>query len=670
MVTHKPILNAKERRAIEALCSTLIPSFRNEAEAGSPLYFGANDLKVADLVVETLEKLPNPDNLAQIRLFLRLINNRFANIAIAGTAHPFSNMNPTQREQYLLKLATHKLSALRSAFKVFKALAATGFFGTQKFGERPNPTWEIIGYPGALFPAPEKPKPIKPIEVSRHSLLSCDVVVVGSGAGGGVVAGELAKAGLDVIVLEKGGYYNEADFNQVESELLGKLYLDGGKTATSNQGVALLAGSCLGGGTVINYTTSFATPETIRREWDSLSSFKVFDTPEYEQSNRAVHDKLGISNKYNRLSGRDTVLFRGLEKLGWHKDLMPRNVRGCSQDDECGYCIYGCQKGAKQSTLLTWLEEANLHGARFIVNCAADIILTEKGRASGVVATVTNPESGEKFNLTVKAKAVVAACGALHTPALLLRSKIGGATVGKNLRLHPIGVVMARMEEEEVRPWTGVMQGCYSTQFSNLDGKGYGAIFETAPAHLVTPSYIFGWENGRAFKKLMGNLKHTAYIGALLRDRDGGEVRLNKYGQPIFNYQLSKYDTAHMRAATEGAIQILEAAGAKEIYSVQPVPAKYEPGKSGQTRQHFMEEIDRRGWGANQTIYSSFHQMCSCRMGSDPARSVVNQHNEAHTTPGLFITDASAFPTACGVNPMITIETIAHRAAQYIKTVM
>ncbi|NWJ45483.1 MAG: GMC family oxidoreductase N-terminal domain-containing protein [Chloroflexi bacterium] len=669
MVIHKPIFNAKERRTIEALCNTLIPSFKNEAEAGSPLYFGADDLKVADLVIETLEQLPNPEDLTQIRLFLKLIDNQVANIAIAGTVRSFSNMNPLQREQYLFKLATHKVSALRSGFKVFKALTATGFFGTPQFGERPNPTWEIIGYPGALFPPPEKPKTIKPVEISRHTLLSCDVVVVGSGAGGGVVAGELAKAGLDVIVLEKGGYYNEADFNQVESELLGKLYLDGGKTATRDQGVAILSGSCLGGGTVINYTTSFATPEAVRREWDSLSGFKVFDTPEYEQSNRAVHDKLGISTKYNRLSGRDTVLHRGLEKLGWHKDLMPRNVRGCSQEDDCGYCIYGCQNGAKQSTLITWLEDANQHGARFIVNCTADIILTEKGRASGVVATVTNPESGERYNLTVKAKAVVAACGSLHTPALLLRSKLGGAAVGKNLRLHPVGVVMARMEEE-VRPWTGVMQAGYSTQFANLDGKGYGAIFETAPGHLATPSYIFGWENGLSFKKMVGNLKHTAYIGVLLRDHDGGDVRLNKHGQPSFNYRLSKYDAANMRLATEGAIQVLEAAGAKEIYSVQTVPVKYEPGKLGQTRQHFMEEIDRRGWGANQTTYISFHQMGSCRMGSDPARSVINQHNEAHTTPGLFITDASTFPTASGVNPMITIETIAHRAAQYIKSII
>lgn len=160
MVIHKPIFNAKERRTIEALCNTLIPSFKNEAEAGSPLYFGADDLKVADLVIETLEQLPNPEDLTQIRLFLKLIDNQVANIAIAGTVRSFSNMNPLQREQYLFKLATHKVSALRSGFKVFKALTATGFFGTPQFGERPNPTWEIIGYPGALFPPPKNPKPL------------------------------------------------------------------------------------------------------------------------------------------------------------------------------------------------------------------------------------------------------------------------------------------------------------------------------------------------------------------------------------------------------------------------------------------------------------------------------------------------------------------------------
>jgi choline dehydrogenase-like flavoprotein len=361
-------------------------------------------------------------------------------------------------------------------------------------------------------------------------------------------------------------------------------------------------------------------------------------------------------------------MVRGLETLGWHVDRMPRNVRGCSQEDECGYCIYGCQTGAKQSTLITYLQDAADCGARMVVNCSADAILTERGRAAGVVATVTG-QNGGNYNLVVKAKAVVVACGSLHTPALLLRSGLGGPAVGKNLHLHPVTAVVGRMEEE-VRPWTGVMQAAYSRQFADLDGNGYGAILETAPGHMATPAFVFGWQNGRKFKELVGNLKNLAYIGILLRDYNGGEVNINRKGQPVYHYRLSRPDIANMRIALQGAVRILRAAGAKEIFSSNQIPASFIPGKPGQSISKLMSEIDRQGWGSNQMTYISFHQMGSCRMGSNPATSVVNQHNEVHNTPGLFIADASVFPTASGVNPMITIETIAHRAACYIKSTL
>jgi len=661
-------LSLREQGTIIALCQAIVPPVPS-GENGL-LETGPEELNVPAQVLFSLENLPNPADLGKLRLLLRLIDLTPVNFALSGIGKPFVNMAPAEKEKYLLILAQSKIPDLRAGFKALKALIATTYFSTPTdLQGRPNPSWQVMGYPGPLFPPPAKPKPIKPLKISTNTTLSCDAVVIGSGAGGGVVAGELAAAGKDVIVLEKGGYYNEADFTQVEADMLKRLYLDGGQTATRDQSIAIMAGSCLGGGTVVNYTTSFATPSEVRREWDSMEDFRVFDTPEYEASSQAVHERLGVSTKYNRLSQRDEIMTRGLQKLGWHQALMPRNVRGCSQEDDCGYCIYGCHNGAKQSTLITWLQDAHERGTRMVVNCSADKILTEGGRASGIAATVTNPENGNAFNLTIRAKAVVVACGSLHTPALLLRSGLGGPAVGKYLRLHPATPILAIMEEE-VNPWAGVMQAAYSDQFADLDGKGYGVRFETIPAHAVASAYSIGWQGGKKFKEAVGSLSHMTHIGALLRDNDSGQVKINRQGRPVVDYRLSKYDIAHLRKGLEGAAKVLETAGAKQLMSANTVAVTYRPGEAGQSLQSFMGEIDQRGWGPNQMSYFSFHQMGSCRMGSNPATSVVNQFNEAHSTLGLFIADASAFPTASGVNPMITIETIAHRAVQFIKSMV
>ncbi len=658
-------LNLREQGTIIALCQAIVPAV--QAGGNGYMEIGPDELNVPAQVMFNLENLPNPADLSKLRLLLRLIDLTPVNFILSGIGKPFVNMAPAEKDKYLLILAQSKIPDLRAGFKSLKALIATTFFATATdLQGRPNPAWQAMGYPGPLFPPPAKPKPIKPVKISADTILTCDVVIIGSGAGGGVVAGELAAAGKDVIVLEKGGYYNEADFTQVESDMLKQLYMDGGQSATRDQSIAIMAGSCLGGGTVVNYTTSFATPLQVRREWDKMEDFRVFDTPEYETSSKAVHERLGVSTKYNRLSQRDEIMTRGLGKLGWHQDRMPRNVRNCSQEDDCGYCIYGCQNGAKQSTLITWLQDAHELGTRMVVNCSANKILTEGGRAIGVAATVTNPENGNTFNLNIKAKAVVVACGSIHTPALLLRSGLGGPAVGKYLRLHPATPILAIMDEE-VNPWAGVMQGAYSDQFADLDGKGYGVRFETIPAHAVASAYSIGWQGGRSFKELVGSLGHMTHIGVLLRDHDSGQVKINRQGMPVVDYHLSKYDIAHLRKGLEGAAKVLETAGAKQLISSNTVAVTYRPGEAGQSQQKFMAEIDRRGWGPNQMSYFSFHQMGSCRMGSNPATSVVNQFNEVHTTPGLFVADASAFPTASGVNPMITIETIAHRAAQFIK---
>src|SRR5207253_2521952 len=319
---------------------------------------------------------------------------------------------------------------------------------------------------------------------------------------------------------------------------------------------------------------SFRSPDWLRDEWAQGHGLAAFRTDEYTSSLDAVYERLGVNLNHSRVSARERVLERGLRQLGWHVGYMPRNVQGCTQDESCGFCGYGCQIGAKQSTLKTYLMDAYRRRARIVVNCTVDRVLIEGGRAVGVRATVRQPE----------------------IPALLA---------------------------------------------------------------LVTP-----WRKPDHYRRLMRQLPNLSLTGILLRDSGSGRVT-SKDGTSRVDYRLSRQDLAHMRKGIEVGVRVLEAAGAREIFTSQSAYVAYRPGQRGGV-ETYMSEVDRNGYGPGQMGYVSFHQMGSCRMGNDPATSVVGPDHQAHAVKGLFVADGSAFPSASGVNPMITIMAMAHRASRFI----
>jgi choline dehydrogenase-like flavoprotein len=639
-------LTTGEFHTLARICDTLLPPGDSPWRAS-----------VAERGAALLKGLPNADDLAQLRRLLRLLEMPVASLALTGQAKRLSAMSPVERENALRALARHPLSQIRGAFQALKRLAMVLYYADCD-AEGHNPAWPPLNYPGPIAAPPNVPKTIRPLAVEDGATLGCDVVIVGSGVGGGIVADELTAAGYDVIVLEKGGYYNESDFNQREFEALQKLCLDGGLSASRDQGVVILAGSCLGGGTVINYTTSLRTPDPVRAEWARLTGLDVFVKDEFTRSLDAVCERLHVNQEHNRPSRRDELMARGLTVCGWHVDRMPRNVDGCTQDDVCGYCGFGCVRGAKCSTLKTCLQDAFERGARIVVHCAAERVLVENGRAVGVVART---QAGHP--VTVHARVVVVAAGAIHSPALLLRSGLS-RPVGDYLRLHPVTAVWGTFAEA-VRPWTGTLQALYSEQFADLD-EGYGVRFETTAIHPLFLAFGAAWESAVQFDATMRRLIYTSPVGILLRDRFGGRVTLNRSGVPVIRYRIATYDQHHVRRGVEGAARVLLAAGAQEIFSTQNRFVAFRPG-GRETLEDWLERVDRVGYGANQTIYISFHQMGTCRMGSDRATSVVNGRGETHAVKHLYVADASLFPSASGVNPMITIAALAHYVAQQIK---
>jgi long-chain-alcohol oxidase len=602
-------LTRRQRRALESICETFCP------DRPSPRALG-----VADTL---LELTPPSDRSALLAL-----------LSVWDLGRRFSGRSRERREAILRGWRDSPVAARR---RVYHGLRRGSLIA---YHARMEPSNRLLQ---------SRERRLRPISIGADTRLDCDVCVVGSGAGGGVAAAVLAQAGLDVVVLEAGPHLEDADFQLSELDAYRRLYLGAAALTTADGGVGLLAGSCVGGTTTINYTTSFRTPDEVRDEWGD-----PFTSTEYAASVDAVCERLGVNSNEGRPSKRDEVMARGLERLGWHVAEMPRNVRGCEQGVICGRCGFGCPIGAKQSTLATWLVDAQRAGARIAAGTRAQRIRVDAGAATGVDATSNG------HDVRVATHAVVLAAGALHTPVLLRMSGLSNANIGRHLHFHPTTAVSG-VFDEEIRPWEGTMQALYSDQHRDLDGRGYGLKYETAAVHPGVLVAFAPWESAREHAKLISDLPWISGIGLLLRDRSEGDVRVTRRGEPRVHYRLGADDLRHVRVGLDGGSQILEAAGARRIFSSHARLCSYEPGPGA--RHRFLEETDRAGFGPGRCAFYAFHLMGSARIGPTPSAGATRPDGEMWEVRNLYVMDGSSFPSASGVNPMITIEAMAHMNA-------
>jgi long-chain-alcohol oxidase len=641
-------LTPRQQRALQSICDTFAPPSPSD---GWP---SASELGIPAAIAKALDLNPRSGERAQFLQLLDLWDSHLHGLLTVRRWAAFSMLPLETRIRILLSWADSALSRRRGAFQALRK--AIGFLYVMLPGADGTPSlvWKKFGYPGPLGPRPPKSRALRPLTPEVDTDLSCDICIVGSGAGGSVAAAVLAAAGKDVIVLEAGGYYDDADFDGAELGGFQRLYLEGGFAATADQSVGLLAGECLGGGTVINYCTSFRTPDDVRAEW-AAAGVPWFTSEEYTNGLDAVCVRLSVNLDHNRISTREQILQRGLNALGWHAAAMPRNVVGCEQGKVCGYCGYGCSIGAKQSSTKTWLADAQRAGARMVTETRALRVRIEAGAAAGVEARSRNG-----CRVSIRCKAVVAACGAIHTPALLLRSGLRNENIGRHLHLHPVSNVCG-VFEEEIRPWEGTMQAIYSDEHRFLTGN-YGVKYETTALQPVIAVAVLPWREPELYRSLLGKLANTTAIGVLLRDRDGGGVTLDREGNPVTHYALSEFDRAHLRLGFIGAARILEAAGARLVFSPHAKWCAYEPGRSG-SLDSLTQAMGKAGWDSGRLALFSFHIMGSARLGGSPKASATNPDGETWEARNLFVMDGSSFPSASGVNPMISIEAIARRNA-------
>ena len=598
-------MTRRQRRALEAICDTFVPG---ATEAGAP-----------DVL---LALTPAADRRALFTL-----------LSVWDLGGRFSRRSSERREQILRAWRDSPLVLRR---RVFHGLRRGTLI----------PYYARIEPPRNTAP-PENTPRLRPLRLERDTQLDCDVCVVGSGAGGGVAAAVLARAGLDVVVLEAGAHYEDQAFHLSELDAYRRLYLGAAALTTEDGGVGLLAGSCVGGTTTINYTTSFRPPDDVRAEWGDPFTSHDFDT-----SLDAVCERLSVTTEEGRPSRRDEAMGRGLERLGWHVAAMPRNVKSCEQGVVCGRCGFGCPLGAKQSTLVTWLVDALSAGARILASTRAQRVEIANGTARAVVARTHDGHA-----VTVRSRATVVCAGALQTPVLLRASGLTNPNVGRHLHLHPTTGVSG-VFDEEIRPWEGTMQALYSDQHRDLDGAGYGLKYETAPVHPGVLVAFAPWDGAREHAELVAQLPHLTGIGLLLRDRSEGEVRPGRDGEPRVRYRLAADDVARVRTGIDGAAQILEAAGARRIFSSHARVVAYKPADTA--RAQFLRAADAVGYGPGRCTFYAFHPMGSARLGASSSVGATKPDGETWETRGLYVMDGSSFPSASGVNPMITIEAIAH----------
>jgi len=485
-------------------------------------------------------------------------------------------------------------------------------------------------------------------ELGGDLALECDVVVVGTGAGGAVVGRELAEAGLAVVFVEEGRYFERSDFTSRGFAMQQKLYRRGGSTfAVGNVAIPIPLGQTVGGTTTVNSGTCYRTPERVLRRWQDEVGLSELGPDAMAPYFERVEGVLGIERaKAELMGGNGRVIARGCDALGFTKHgPLKRNAPAC---DGQGVCCFGCPTDAKRSTNVSYIPLALKAGAEVFASTTVQRVIVDGGRARGVVA-----RAADGSRLTIRARAVVIACGSIMTPLLLARQGLGGASgqLGKNLSIHPACGALAEFDEQ-ILPWKGIPQG-----YAIEELHDEGILYEGAAVPLemtVSFTHIIGPE----LVRLAESFDHVASFGFLVEDTSRGSVT-EVMGQPLIRYWLQERDIAHIKRGLDVLARVYFAAGARAVH----VPVA---GFDVLRSEADLAELRRAKLRAWDLDLSAYHPLGTARMGSDAAHSVVDPNHQLHDCRGLYIVDGSAVPTALGVNPQVTIMALATRAAEKI----
>jgi choline dehydrogenase-like flavoprotein len=610
---------------------------------------------------------------------------------VSNFGRSFAALPLDERVSVFRNWGNSPLSAVRGFHKSIRALVFKEFFSMTErtgaaaaAGKRMNRFWPLIGYEGEDPSAPSMEEAARDRyrfemmalpesgDVGDDGVLELrnrfDAVVVGSGCGGGVMAAELAAAGLRVLVLDKGAYVHESEMTLLEEDAFAQLYEQSALLSSADAGVAVLAGSVFGGGSTVNWACSLRTPYYVLREWAERYGVEHAVSGELARSLDAVCARVNVTEGDAVVhDAQNEIMLRGCARLGYPVRVAGQNVRS-DDGHRCGSCCFGCRRGEKQGTMVTFLRDAAECGAKFMCSTRVERVLVgQSGRAYGVAAT----HGGRQFR--VHAPIVCAAAGALHTPLLLRRSGLKNRWIGANLRLHPVSAVVG-LFDEPVHAWRGpMMTTVCEVAARGVDGSHYGAKLECPALHPGLSGATLSFTSPSDTKRQTLLSAHRASIIVLGRDKGAGSVaeQPNSDGRLVrIDYTVAKHDRESLLAGMRHACAILIAAGAKEITAaVHGVPPCLvdtpQRGTDAPSFDAWFARV-RAAFRVNQAGFFSAHQMGTARMASTPQLGAVDVHGQTHEVEGLYVCDTSLFPTPSGVNPMLTVFSLSHLIAQHI----
>lgn len=491
-------------------------------------------------------------------------------------------------------------------------------------------------------------------EFNKDSSIDCDVVIVGSGSGGGAAAARLAEGGFDVVVLEEGGYFDSESFSRRVTGTLPRLYRDGGISVIYGKpSIVFQEGRCVGGSTVMNGGMSWHTPESVMDVWKTDHGISYMNPGDMEPYFRYVDQSINVDWQHpDSLSNADLIFRDSAESLGFSVTANRRSQKNCRGSN---VCILGCPEDRKQAVHVTYIPRAIQAGARIYTDCKVTKILTDLSSAKGVTAEIIDRETRrKKYTLTVRAKIVFLAGGALQTPSLLKRNRLANKAgrVGKNFLCHPNAKVVG-IYDHDIYQWKGVHQGFQVHHFLN---EGFTLASGGVPPGIIAFSLPqFGGDNLR----IMENYNQMLVTGAVIQDSTSGSIR-NLPGNIIFPwYKIDRVQVQRIRRSTALMAEIHFNAGAKKV----TLPF------AGLPELNSMDEVKKISTAVikpQDIELFTVHAMGTCAMGSNPKRHVVKPNGETWDIKNLYIGDASIMPTCTKLNPQVTIQALATKISDGI----
>uniref|UniRef100_A0A2P2QVL4 Long-chain-alcohol oxidase n=1 Tax=Rhizophora mucronata TaxID=61149 RepID=A0A2P2QVL4_RHIMU len=709
-----------QMQSLAAMCETLIPPLAVDKEfpedndkLKAALYSfyktSGSCPPLPDEVAELIAKRGTREAVALVGLILKLLSFRLGTLFLCGFKccdwrwpfiHKFSEISVERREEVLMNWSRSKhFTVLRLAFLIVKIFCLYTFFSRTDENSQ-NAAWEAIGYNVDAGKRTEKPQEERPLqngiietakkdnstlvrslmqkglqvtEDPEHNILKikCDVVIIGSGCGGGVAAAVLASSGQKVLVLEKGNYFTPEDYSSLEGPSMSELYESGGLLSTVDGEMMILAGSTVGGGSAINWSACLRTPDLVLREWSVHHKLPFFGSPEYQHAMDAVSKRIGVTENCCEEGLQNQILRKGCENLGLKVDFVPRNS---SSDHYCGSCCYGCRTGDKKDTGSTWLVDAVGCGTVILTGCKAEKLILEESRNGkarksclGVFARASNANITKK--LQIEARATISACGSLLTPPLMISSGLKNPNIGTNLHLHPVLMAWGYFPERKSVFKGKIYEGGIITSIHRVisNEDTVHAIIETPSIGPASYAGLSPWVSGKDLKDRMVKYPRTAHLLALVRDKGSGKVKV----EGRIRHRLDQLDKENLKIGLRQALRILVAAGAVEVgvyrSDGQKIVCK---GMREKDLEEVLDTVTVTGGilskDDNWTVFFSAHQIGGCRMGATEEEGAVDENGESWEAKGLFVCDGSVLPSAVGVNPMITIQSTAYCISERI----